>query len=242
MQRDEVRRGVERPGGLRALRAHVLETLGSHERVVGDHAHPEPERPPRDLLADPAEAEHAERLVRELDPAPARPLPAALLEGRVRLRDVPRERHQQPDGVLGGRDHRRLGRVGDDDAPPRRGLDVDVVDPDARAADHLQARAALDQVGGELRRRADDDRVVVGDALGEVAATVDVHVEPLAQEADAGVGDRLADEDARAAQTRACSKASSAAAAAAPRSTSAPSSTSASSTADSVVVMSKTSK
>ena len=67
--------------------------------------------------------------------------------------------------------------------------------PDAGAADHLQPLGALDQVGGELRRRADDDRVVAADRLREVGVAVDVDVEALAQELDARVGDRLADED-----------------------------------------------
>ena len=111
------------------------------ERVVGDDLHLQPERAPRDLLADPAEAEHAERLVGELDPAPLRALPAALDERRVRLRDVARERDQQADRVLGRRDDVRLRRVRDDDPAPGRGVDVDVVDADPGAADHLQARA-----------------------------------------------------------------------------------------------------
>ena len=38
---------------------------------------------------------------------------------------------------------------------------VDVVDADAGAADHLQPVGALDHVGGQLRGRADHDRVVV---------------------------------------------------------------------------------
>src|SRR3954451_23011935 len=50
---------------------------------------------------------------------------------------------------------------------PRRRLDVDVVDTDPRASDHLQVRPTLDQVGGELRRRADDDGVVPPDDVLE---------------------------------------------------------------------------
>src|SRR5205085_2231438 len=80
------------------------------------HVHAKPERAPRDLLADPAETEHAEPLAGQLDAAVRRPLPAAELERGVRLRDVARERHQQPDRVLRGGDDRRLGRVRDDDA------------------------------------------------------------------------------------------------------------------------------
>ena len=58
------------------------------------------------------------------------------------LRDVARQRDEQADRLLGGRDDRRLGRVRDDDAAARRGVDVDVVDADPGAADHLQPRAA----------------------------------------------------------------------------------------------------
>src|SRR5207302_89792 len=83
--------------------------------------------------------------VGELAPAPAAALPPARLQRAVRLRDVAGERQQEPDRVLRRRDDRRLRRVRDDDPAPRRRLDVDVVDPDARAADHLQALAALDQ-------------------------------------------------------------------------------------------------
>ena len=79
-------------------------------------------------------------------------------------------------------DDRRLGCVGDDDASPGRRLDVDVVDPDTGSADHLQPVGSPDQVGVELGRRADDDRVVVTDRVGEVAVRVHVDVEALAEE------------------------------------------------------------
>ena len=131
VERDEVgarEHAVERV----ALDARLAEALGRDERVVGDDAHLQPERAAGDLLADPPEAEDAERLLRELDPAPLRALPAPLDERGVRLRDVPREREEQADRVLGGRDDVRLGRVRDDDPAARRRLDVDVVDPDAR--------------------------------------------------------------------------------------------------------------
>ena len=100
----------------------------------------------RDLLADAAEPDQAERLVRELDAAEARALPAALLQRGVRLRDRADEREQQPDRVLGRRDDRGLRRVDDDDAALRRGGEVDVVDADPGAADHLEPRGPVDQL------------------------------------------------------------------------------------------------
>ena len=141
--------------------------------------------------------------------------------------------------MLGRGDHGRLGGVRDHDSAPRRRLDVDVVDPDACAADHLQPLRAGDQVRVDLRRRADDDRVVVADLRREVAVRVDVDVEALAQELDPRVGDPLPDEDS--VTPAGCSYVSSARVTATPRSMSAPASPSASSIPASAVVMSNTS-
>src|SRR5207249_3262115 len=99
------------------------------------------------------------------------------------------------DRVLGGGDDRRLRGVGDDDPAPRRRLDVDVVDADAGAADHLETHGPFEQFRGEQRLRADDDRVVVADDRLERAVGVDVDVEARAEQLDAGVGDLLPDED-----------------------------------------------
>ena len=121
-------------------------------------------------------------------------------------------------------------------------LDVDVVDSDPGPSDHLQARGPLDQVGGHLGRGADDDRVVAVDDVLELALRIDVHLEARAEKIDAGVGDRLSDEDAqRHVRESSALKASSAAVTALPRSTSAPRSASTSSTAAICDVMSKTS-
>ena len=242
MQRHELGGGVEIVGRLDALDAELAEAVLRHERVVGDDAHLEAERAARDLLSDPPEAEHAERLARELDAAEARALPAPLSERRVRLRDVPRQREQQRDRVLRRGDDRRLGRVRDDDPAPRGRVDVDVVHAHARASDHLQALRLVDQLLRQLRRRADDDAVVSADDGFEVGVVIDVDVEVLAQQVDAGVRDPFANENARAQTVTGCSYASNARVVATPRSISAPSSVSASSTAASAVAMSKTSK
>ena len=57
--------------------------------------------------------------------------------------------------------------------------------------------ARCDHVGSDLRRRANDQRVVAADDLLERRLGVDVDVESLAQELDPGVRDRLANEDLR---------------------------------------------
>ena len=97
------------------------------------------ERAAGDELADPAEADHAERLAVELVAAEARARPFAVGERGMGLRHVAEQRQRQRQRVLGGGDRVRLRRVGDDDAALRRGRDVDVVDPGAGAADRPQA-------------------------------------------------------------------------------------------------------
>ena len=76
VQGDEVSDRVDAPRRLDALDAELAEAFRRHVRVVGDDPHPEPQRAPRDLLPDPAEAEHAERLARQLDAAVASCVPS----------------------------------------------------------------------------------------------------------------------------------------------------------------------
>ncbi len=239
MEREKVRNRQHVVLGRRVLDAELAKAIVGDERVVGHDLHAEPDRAAGHLLADPAEAEHAERLPFELDAAPLGALPAMLLQRRVGLRDVAGERDHQPDRLLGGRDDRRLGRVRNDDPAPGRGLDVDVVDTDAGAADHLQVGRELDQLGGELRRGADHDRVVAVDDLGDRRRLILVDLELRAQQLDPRIGDRLPHEDAH--RQAAVSYAARAAAPAAPRSSVAPISTSWSSIAPNTVVMSNTS-
>ena len=160
VERDEVgtRENVVERGGLDTELAKAL--LGD-VRVVADDFHLQAERPTRDLLADAAEAEHAEGLVGELHAAVPRAFPAALAERRVRLRDVARQRDEEADRVLGGRDDIRLGRVRNHDAASRCGVDVHIVDTDARASDHLENRRLREDLSRHLRGRPDDQGVGV---------------------------------------------------------------------------------
>ena len=238
MERHEVRFGQELLEALHHRRAEIPEPLRGHVGVVGQDVHLEGAGPACDLLPDPAEADDPECLVRQLESGEARSLPAALLQGCVRLRDVPGERQQEPEGVLRCRDDGRLRGVRDDDPATRGRLHVDVVDPDTCAADHLQPLGPVDQLRGDVGGTSNDDRVVVGDLLLEWRVEVDIDLEAPAEEIDARVGDALADEDLH---TRTPSKASSAAVTAKPRSMSAPASLRTSSSAASCVVTSKTS-
>ena len=114
------------------LDAQLPVALGGDVRVERDHAHPERPRALGHELADLAEAEDPERLLVQLDAGELRALPRAAGQRRVRLGNVARQRQQQRHRVLGGGDHVRLRRVGDDDPALGGGIDVDVVDPHAR--------------------------------------------------------------------------------------------------------------
>ena len=106
--------------------------------VVRDHLHAEPARAIGHDAADVAEAEHAQRAVVELHAHELGLLPLARLHGGRGLRDVARERDQQRDGVLGGRDVVAARGVHHHDAARGGGGDVDVVDADPGAPDHAQ--------------------------------------------------------------------------------------------------------
>ena len=110
--------------------------------------------------------------------------------------DVAREREQQRERVLGGRDDVRLGGVADDDARRGRRGDVDVVDADARAADHAQARvrsrSAPRRPAWPSARRAPRRSA---SAAREVSAGLELDdLAGPAQQLEARVGDRLGDD------------------------------------------------
>ena len=120
------------------LHAQLHRPLRRQERIVGDHLHLQADGAVGDDRADVAAADHAQRLGGELDAQELGLLPLAGLRGAVGLRDLAGERHHQRERVLGGGDGIAEGRVHDDDALGGGGLDVDVVDADAGAADHLE--------------------------------------------------------------------------------------------------------
>ena len=169
------------------------------ERVVGDDAHLEADGAARDLLPDPPEAEHAERLLGKLDASPARALPAALLQRRVRLRDVARERDRR-DRPCARPPRRCSTRARSRRRCPRRVAastsTLSTPTPARPITFRLSARAIRSAVS--FVADADHDRVVPVDDLREVALSVDVDVEARAQQLDAGLGDLLADENSRA--------------------------------------------
>ena len=163
VQGDDVGAAEQVLEALGPLDPELAEALGRDELVEGDDLHVEALGALGDELADAAEADHPEGLAVELGALELGPLPGAAGERAVRLGDVAAEGEHQGQGVLGGGDRVRFGRVGDDHAAAGGSRDVDVVDAGSGPADHLEPLAALDQLGGHLGRRADQDRVVGGD-------------------------------------------------------------------------------
>ena len=142
--------------------------LGREERIVGDHPHAQAERAVDHDRADIAGADHAERLAGDLDPHEAVLLPLAGLCRRIGLRNLPREREHQRDGVFGGGDRIAERRVHHDDALRGRGRDVDIVDADAGAADHLQALAFSRIFGVTLVAERIASPSIAADDLGKL--------------------------------------------------------------------------
>src|SRR5215203_1737063 len=198
MEGDQLRPAQQLLDRLSALDTEVAEALGGDELVEGDNLHLEALGAFGDELADAAEADHPQGLAVELGALELGAVPAAGDKRFVRLGDVAEEGEGEGERVLGGGDGVRFRRIGDDDPAPGRGGDVDVVDAGSGAADHLQVLGQLDQLRRHLRRRADQDRVVLGDLLAQLLVghlEAEVDLELRAQQVDAGVGDLLLDQD-----------------------------------------------
>ena len=153
----------------------------------------------------------------QLDAFVLRAIPPAALQRRICGRDVARLCKHQRDRVLGRAQNIRLRRVDDEHPSPRRRLEIDVVDADPRATDDLQLRPTLEQLCVGLRRRPNDQGVVIADDVeqllaGKVGPNVDLDA-LIAQAGDPCVGDRFRDENFHPAWV----KTSSAAATASPR-------------------------
>ena len=84
--------------------------------------------------------------------------------------------------------------VDDVHAVRRRRGDIDVVDADTGAADDREARRGVEDLRGDLRFAADDQRVDVGQARGEVGlseAGGDADVAALAEQDEAVLRERV---------------------------------------------------
>lgn len=147
--------------------------------VIGE-GHAEPFEAARDGPPDPAEAEDAHMPAaqgRGERVGPRRPVPGAQVA--VRLRDLAHGRQEQPEGEVGHLVGEHVRRVRDDDAPLRRGADIDRIVADAETRHDLELGQFLDEgaVDGGLRpgRHGADarsdlaiERVGIGRGVGAV--------------------------------------------------------------------------
>ena len=102
--------------------------------------------------------------------------------------------------MLGGR-HRVAGRgVHHDDAATARSRDVDVVDADARAANHSQPVRFLDDPRSDLSCRTDDEAIVVSDDATQLIFThagskLELDTRGLTQDPETRLGELVGHED-----------------------------------------------
>ena len=143
-------------------------SCGAFRRQIGierDDAHLQALGAVGDDGADIAGADQAQHLAGDLDAHEAVLFPLAGLRGGVGGGKFARQRQHQRDGVLGGGDRIAERRVHHDHAGGGGGRNIDIVDADAGAADDLQVLRGLDDIGGDLGRRADGDAVILIDDL-----------------------------------------------------------------------------
>ena len=168
--------------------------------VVRDQPGAEGTHPLGEQHADATEADHADGLVGDLDAGPLRALPLPGLEGGVGRGDVAGAGQQQRDGLLGCADHVAQRGVDDHHAAGRGSRDVDVVQADAGAGHHLQARRGGERLGVEHGGAADQDRLDVSEGRQQRGAvgTVDVaDVEAVPQDREDGRSELLRDKHDR---------------------------------------------
>ena len=145
------------------LHAHAARHLFRHEGVVGDQFDAEAFQPFRDRAADPAQAQHADRLAEDLRPDELLAIPSAVFHTRVGLWDLTGQRQQHADGEFGSGECVAVGRV-DDQHPLLCGrFNIDVIDTDARASDDLETIGGGENRGGDFRLAAHGQRVVLSD-------------------------------------------------------------------------------
>ena len=149
------------------LGAHRRRDLLGDERVVRQHVHSECARAVGDFLADSAEPDDAERLAAHFGAGETLLVPHASLHGRIGGADRARQREHQCPGVFGHADAVRAGCIHDDDAAIRGGGDVDVVHAGAGTGDYPKPWGGSDELRIDLGRAANDQRVSVGEVLGQ---------------------------------------------------------------------------
>ena len=148
----------------RATHAQGGEPFIGDVGIEGHHGHAERVRAHGDFAADPTEANNAERLSLEFASHELGAIPHPVLHGQRGGRQLSQKADHGAEEQL-GHGHRIAGG-GVDDRHAEFGGDIerDVVDADTGTADDPQFRRGAQQLGGDSRRAAADDGVVLADA------------------------------------------------------------------------------
>ena len=128
---------------------------------MGAHLHPERERSLGERTSDTPEPDDAEPHVADAAKRACRvvvPSPGA--DAAIELDDTTRQGEEQRECVVGHLVDAVVRHVADPHATRRRGVDVDVVEADARRRDHAEIGEALDVVGRHRLERQQSDDVV----------------------------------------------------------------------------------
>ena len=169
VNRDDVGGLEQRVELVDARHLEPLEAIRGDVRIVSEQRHPERARARGDLAADATESDDAERAATQLGAEQRAAVPAPAAHRSEGVGQMAHERDERSEKQLGDGDCISGRRVDDGDAERGGRGDVDVVGADAGATDDLEATRAAKQFGGDLRRAAADDGVVVADDVEQVA-------------------------------------------------------------------------
>ncbi len=150
------------------LDPEILRDLRGDIRIVRKNAHLERARALHHFTADTAQADDAHRLAAQLAAEKLLLFPFAGFGGGARLRNEPRHRKHERDGVLGDRYRVAARRIHDEHARGRRGGEIDVIDTDARAPDDPQFRSLLQNFRRHLHGAANDQRLGAGKMFRDI--------------------------------------------------------------------------
>ena len=180
--------------------AELSGLIGCHERIEAEDLHVQTRRTPSHLAADASQADHAERLAGQLRADQFVPFPLPLPETGIRGRNVPCERHDQRNRVLGRADRIAARRVHDHDPAARGRGNVDVIDAHAGPDDGAKLTGVFEHVRGDPRSAANDDAVGSADRFLQSGARQAVPLVELdarlTKEFETGGFQFVADQDA----------------------------------------------
>jgi len=176
--------------------AEFFRALFGQKRIVADHFHAERLRPLGDLAADAAHADDAEHFVAQFDADERFPVPLAADGFGVGLRNHARASHDHGKRMFTRRNRIAVRRVDNDNPSLRSRFEIDVVDADPGASDHLEAGSGVHNPFGHFGLAPDEQGVVFADdadqlIFGQTGALVHHDISGFMQLLDALVADRI---------------------------------------------------